>query len=264
MASAVKQIATGVAAAVIAAFLISLASYITPDSFIHLLGGYTKADVEKMRTAPSGQPTPSAASVPPTPAPPKQFYSEHDKNQIADALQEFGTTLDAFVPRIDSAWQGTAEARPMALQQTIVGGAKKRAFYEHKPPPTATELMELVFGAANRSIASFERLTDVLKELDAALEKATKSPVRVFDRKMQDIVQKNDGMKYTAALAGKVGNCISDIKLAQKFGAKYPDTELFMHLVGTSCFQDLSGAVNDLKQWIGQTKRRADDARNEL
>lgn len=263
----VKQITIGVIIALMVALLTSLASYIRPDPFIHLLGGYTKADVEKTATPSPGlpaQPVPSLPSIGSAPAAPKQFYSEHDKNQIADALQELGTMLDAFVPRIDSGVQGIYEVNPVRLQQAIVGLNKTRAFYEHKPPPTDTELMDLASAAADRSIKSGEALRGVLKELDAALEKAAKFPVRVFDRKMQEIVQKTEGMRYTSQVVGKVDNCIYRVETAQKFGAKYPDTDLFMELVGNSCFQELAGAVNDLKQWIAQTKRRADDARNEL
>jgi len=64
MAGAAKQIAIAVTATLLGAFLIWLVGSITPEPFIHLLGGYTKADVEKKVTAPTGQPTSPVASAP--------------------------------------------------------------------------------------------------------------------------------------------------------------------------------------------------------
>lgn len=212
--------------------------------------------------------TVTLASVPmiaPTPAPPiKQFYSETDKNKIADSLEALDTTLNDFLSRLDAAGAGLGAVNPVPLRQMLVAANKTAFFVERKPPPTSAAVTEMVSGAADRAIKSAESLRDLMKELDTLIER-TKVPVRVFDSKMEEILQRRDSMKYTSTVTGKADTCAYHIKTAQKYIMKYTaDVDLFLELLGTTCFQELGAALGDLKQWIDQTKRRAAAARQEL
>jgi hypothetical protein len=187
----------------------------------------------------------------------REFYSNRQRNEIADKLQDLTKQLDGYQAAIEPHVQKLTGVVSPFLELRIA--QDRRMGNLHDPTgPTLVELQD-----AQSEISNIQASLTDFREAVFGQNGSARSIAAIAPQLAEQLFGKQEFNAPTLLIA--LNECNDAIAAARQYGNKYQDIELIVSFIRLSpCFHQLQESWIDINRWIIRTKDIINSARGTL